>query len=329
MEIALIVFVVLLGAGLYWAIWRGARKALDRAGEWAEEEPGPRLEKFTGEEPVGPEGLVYLFSHQFVDPAPRRPMGSIPRDRAYACLEDKELCPEDFARQMLYALLTELTAQGTVETLMVARSATLMPPYPQKQWEMHFRQAGPFPGSALAESLAAGFELSRRQRQRSKKQADLAPEDAFFSLEELLEKSLKAIRQEMSFFQRGTTCSDLRRHVEEALIAQGFLSLPERDTWLDKMRTARPTPDTAAIAALEAEAAALAARLREFRLAHGSEAAIEPYNDEQGKKVDMDPDLAKATTDLDTLALDDCLRMTIHEAIASLKQLEPSGEAGI
>jgi hypothetical protein len=331
MQIAIAVFVIVLGAALFWAVFRGLRRALDRAEEWSNAVPEPRLSRNAGEDLVGPEGLVYLYSHQFVKPPPRRPMGSTPRDRAYACQAgDQELCPEDFAKQLLYAVLCELYEQGCLEVKMTPRSPTFMPPYPQKQWELQVRQCGPFPASSLAESLSVGFDLARRNRLRSKKgQEELAPEEDFFAFDEVLERALRAIRQEMTFWQRGTVCSDLRRYVEDALIAQGYLHQPERETWLDKVRTVRPTLNEAAIAALSDEAEALAARLQAFRRHHGSEYAIEPSQDEQGKLVDMDPALASTKENLEQLPLDDCVRMTIHEAIVSIKQLEPSGEAGV
>ena len=331
MQTAIAVFVIVLGVGLFWAVFRGLRRVLDRAEEWSNAAPEPRLSRSAGEDLVGPEGLVYLYSHQFVKPVPRRPMGSTPRDRAYACqVEDQELCPEDFAERMLYAVLCELYEQDCLELRVTPRSPTFMPPYPQKQWELQIRQCGPFPASPLGESLSVGFDLARRNRLRSRKgQEELLPEEELFTFDEVLERALRAIRQEMTFWQRGTVCSDLRRYVEDALIAQGYLNQPERETWLDKVRSARPTLNAAAIAALSEEAEALEAQLRAFRQHHGSKYAIEPSQDEQGKLVDMDPELASTKESLDQLPLDDCVRMTIHEAIVSIKQLEPSGEAGV
>ncbi|NPV46423.1 MAG: hypothetical protein HPY69_05675 [Armatimonadetes bacterium] len=330
MHTAIAVFLIVLGAGLLWLIFRGLPRLLDRAGEWSEAQPKARLEKRAADEPIGPEGLVYLFAHRFVKPPPRRPVGSIPRDRAYACQDDTELCPEDFAKQLLYAVLTELYEAECLEFRLVPRSANFMPPYPQKQWELHLRQCQAFPASPLGDSLAVSFDLCRRNRLRSKKgQEELLPDEEFFSFDEVLDRALRAIRQEMTFWQRGTVCSDLRRYVEDALVAQGYLTLPERETWLDRVRTARPTVNEPMVAALAAEAEALLERLQGFRSRYGSSFAVEPRENEQGQVVDIDPELANRAEDLDEMPLDDCLRMTIHEAIVAIKQLEPSGEAGI
>jgi hypothetical protein len=208
-----------------------------------------------------------------------------------------------------------------------------MPPYPHKQWELRLRQEKPLPSSPLNESLEVAFELGRKQRLSRKKAdeepAELTPEEQFFALEDLLERMLKAIRQEMTFWERGTCCSDLRNHVENALIAQGYLDAPARDTWLETVRRGRPALNLDPVQALAADATALARRLATFRKRHGSPVALEPQQDEKGQTVDIDPALATHTGELDDMPLDDCLRLTIHEAIAAIKQLEPSGEAGI
>jgi hypothetical protein len=194
---------------------------------------------------------------------------------------------------------------------------------------MQLRQAGPFPSSPLAESLAVGFDLARKNRARLKKVEALEEDDEFFALEEILERSLKAMRQEMTFWERGTLCSDLRRYVETALVAQGYLDPPDRDTWLDTVRTKRPTCNGEACVAVEPEATAQLRRLETFRKLHGSPYAMAPEKDEKGQLVDIDPAVISASEDLDAMPLDDVLRATIHEAIVSIKQLEPSGEAGI
>lgn len=329
MQVAIAVFLIVLGAGLFWMVLRLLSRVLDRAQTWSETTPGPRTARFTGEEPVGPEGVLYLYATDFVAPPPRRPMGSVPRDRAFACGGDEELCPDDFARQLLYAVLVDLHEQGCLETKLVEHSPSFMPPFPQKQWEMQLRQCRAFPGSPLASALGVGLELCRRQRQRNRKTEELLPEDEFFTFDEILERSLKSLRAELTFWQRGTVCSDLRRHVEESLIAGGYLRAPAKETWVEKLRTQQPTPNPEAIAELAEEAAALRARLEAFRRRHGSPAALEPVMDEKGKRVDYDQALVNTLPDLETAPFDDCLRLTIHEAIAALKQLEPSGEAGI
>jgi hypothetical protein len=309
-------------------LYRALHSVKQRIGTLTEAKPPPP-ERPHLEGPVTMDGLVYLYAHEFVKPSPKRPLGSIPRDRAFACQNDLELDCEDFAKQLVYVVLTELYGQHCLQTRVVPRDPTYMPPYPHKQWEMQLRQTAPFPSSPLAESFAVGFEISKQNRARLKKVETLEHEDEYFSLEEILERSLKAMRQEMTFWERGTLCSDLRRYVETALIAQGYLNPPDRDTWLDTVRTKRPTCNATAVAGVEPEAMAQLRRVETFRKMHGSAYAITPEKDEKGQIVDIDPAIISASEDFNAMPVDDVLRATIHEAVVSIKQLEPSGEAGI
>lgn len=328
MQIALAIILTLFGIALLVVIFRALGSVKQRIRALTEDKP-LQVERPHLEGPVTMDGLVYLYAQNFVKEAPKRPMGSIPRDRAYACQTDLELDCEDFAKQLVYVVLTELYGQRSLQTRVVKRDPTYMPPYPQKQWEMQMRQAAPFASSPLADSFAVGFELSQKNRARLKKVEKLDHEDEYFALEEILERSLKAMRQEMTFWERGTLCSDLRRYVETALVAQGYLNPPDRDTWLDTVRTKRPTCNEAAVAGVEHEAQAQLRRLETFKKMHGSPFAAAPEKDEKGQIVDIDPAVISATGDFEAMPVDDVLRATIHEAIVSMKQLEPSGEAGI
>lgn len=329
MQTAIAIVLTLFGialAGVIFRLWGLAKHRLAaRQNEPRLDTGRPRLDG-----PVTMDGLVYLFAHDFVKPAPKRALGSIPRDRAFACQTDGELDCDDFAKQLLYVVLTELWGAQVIQTRVVPRDPTYMPPYPHKRWELQLRQVGGFPSSPLAESLAVGFELSHKNRVRSLKgREELTPDEQFYALEEVLERGLKAIRQELSFWERGTVCSDLRSHVEMALVAEGYLNGPGRETWLDTVRKQRCTPNLKLIETLEHEAHALLRRLETFKKMHGSPYATSPAQDEKGQIVDLDPAVLSAAEDFDTLPVDDVLRATIHEAIVSIKQLEPSGEAGI
>lgn len=330
MEIAIIVFLVGVGVVLLRGVFQFLRRGLDRAGSLAEPAPSRRLITLP-EAAVDVDGLVYLFAHQFAKPVPPRPLGTVVRDRVWALLDEEcELCPDDLAEQLLYTLLQELHTRECLEFRVLRREATFMPPFPHKQWEMQFRQRCAFPSTPLAESLQVGFELARKNRLRNLRgQEELLPDDEFFSLEELLERALKAIRQEMTFFERGTVCTDLRAHVETALIAGGYLIPPDRETWLDTVRQKRATANPETVLPLQPEAEALLRRREIYRQRFGSLAARDPQPDERGKVVDLDPELMRGDRNPAELPLDDCLRATVHEAIAALKQLEPSGEAGI
>lgn len=329
MQIFLIVFLTVVGAWLLFMVLKWLRQLgrfLGQVGAEREVQPS----RTTAEGPITSDGLVYLFAHDFVKPAPKRPLGSVSRDRAFApCKPDMELDTDDFAERLLYVVLTELHAEGCLETRLVPRSPGYMPPYPHKQWELQLRQACAFPSTPLCDSLGVSFDLCRKNRLRRKPEEELAVEDDFFTLEEVIERSLKTIRQEMSFWERGTVGSDLRNYVMTALIAQGFLLQPDRDTWLDTVRGKRPQINEGAVASVEHLVKALERRLEVFKKMHGSAHAVTPQEDEKGQLVDIDPAVVNARDELDQLPFDDCLRATIHETIVSIKQLEPSGEAGI
>lgn len=328
MQLAIALILFALGLWLVTAIFRLLHGAKRRLTALAEEPPQRKVITLDG--PVRADGLVYLFAHDFVKPLPQRPLGSVSRDRAFACLTQAELDPEDFARQLLYATLVDLINEECLKWRFVKRDPTFLPPYPHKQWELQFRQLKPFASAPLNDALGVAFDLSLKNRLRGKKNQDaLAPEDEYFTLEELLERGLKAIRQEMTFWERGTCCSDLRGYVESALIAQGYLQAPGRDTWLETVRKGRPTVCGEPVEKLAPEAKALGRRLEAFRKRFGSPVAIQPEKDERGQIVDIDPKLATHAGEVDDLPFDDSLRLTIHESIAAIKQLEPSGEAGI
>lgn len=331
MSIAIAVVLALAGLCLLVLIFRMLQGLGSRLEQAAEAPPQRAPHRPRAEGIVTSDQLVYLFAHEFVKPAPKRPMGTIVRDRVFACQAEVELDAEDFAEQLLYATLSELQMEHCLDMQVISREPSYMPPYPHKQWELQIRQSQPFPSSPLGDSLGMGFALARKNRLRLKRDVEeLAAEDQFFALEEILERALKSIRQEMSFWERGTICSDLRNYVETALVAEELLIEPERETWLDKVRSKRPTPNEQALAALVSEMNALKRRLETFRKLYGSSHAINPQQNAKGELVDIDPAVISARAEsLSDLPLDDVLRATIHEAIVAIRQLEPSGEAGI
>jgi hypothetical protein len=328
MQIALAIIVTLIGIALLFLLFRGLKALQDKLGKMSEETP-VRVEREPGG-PVTTDQLLYLYAQDFVKVAPKRPLGSIPRDRAYASLVDTELDCDDFAKQLLYAVLTELVGEHALQTRIVPRDPSYMPPYPHKRWELQFRPTKLLPPSPIGAAFNAGFEIARKNRQRIKRgHEELTHDEEFFSLEEVLERALKALRQEMSFWERGTVCSDLRHYVEMSLIEEGYLIAPEKNTWLDTVRPKRPTCNEQAIAVHAHEAEALQRRLETFKKMHGSGFALNPQQNEKGEIIDIDPKVLNAGDDLTGMPVDDVLRATIHEAIVSIKQLEPSGEAGI
>jgi hypothetical protein len=77
---------------------------------------------------------------------------------------------------------------------------------------------------------------------------------------------------------------------------------------------------------LEDRAAKLQSSIEAFRKRFASPAACE---DPTWPSGEVDPGLLSPTCPLDDLPLDDCLQVSIYETLISIRQLEPSGEAGI
>ncbi len=275
------------------------------------------------EGPVAADGLVCLFAHQFVRPLSKPGSG---RDRAFAPLTDQELDPEDFALQLLYAVMAELFADGYLDFRIVPREPSYMPPFPQKAWELQVRQLKPLPSSPLVNAMSVAFEMLLGRKRRRRRQDD----EGWVAIDDLIDRMLRAIRQELSFWERTSVYGDLRNYVIDALIAQGYLIPPERNTWLDKVRSKRPQVNRPAVEALADEAAALRDRLVQFRRRYGSPAAYEEIPAEGPLPIQqVDPHLLDADRSLGELPLDDCLRTSLYEVLTSLRQLEPSGDAGV
>ncbi|MCX7598663.1 MAG: hypothetical protein N2512_07310 [Armatimonadetes bacterium] len=325
MELAIALVLVGIGAAILAGGYRAWKMMVSRAAEIAAEQEGIQVApEATGS--VGPDGLVCLFAHEFVRPVAKTPSG---RDRAYAPLTDQELDPEDFALQLLYALTAELFAEGRLDFRLVPREPTYMPPFPQKAWELQVRQLDVLEGSPLAKAMAVAFELltGRKRRRRGRPVDD---EEGWVALDDLVDRMLRAIRQELSFWERTGVYGDLRSYVEDALAASGYLFPPERVTWLDRVRSKRPRPNVEAIGALADEARALRLRLAQFRRRHGSqEAAAAIPEDGPLPITDVDPHLMDSNRPLGELPLDDCLRASLYEALTALRQLEPSSDAGV
>ncbi len=329
-----VVIVLVLGAIGLWAFWSLLRLLQGLS------KPRPVADPKTDQqdiEPVEPEGeiandgLVYMFAGKFVKPATRRALGSIPRDRAFDLASDTELDPRDFAQEIVYTTLIQLYENGCIKFRLVPRDASFMPPFPHKAWELRVRQLQSFPSSPICDSLNIAFEMIYKRRAKKAETAskDGIPEDDLWvSLDDLLENALKAMRQEMSFWERGCIYSDLRNYVGIGLTAQRYLVAPRQDTWLDRIRRKPPTPNPVAMESqnLEAEAEALLKRINAFRARFGSAAACE---DPDWPAGDVDPGLLQPQCPLEDLPLDDCLRVSIYETLIAIRQLEPSGEAGI
>jgi hypothetical protein len=334
MEVVIAVLLLGVGATVLVGGYRLLRNLMARAAELGEAEPelDPASIEVTGE--VGPDGLVYLFAHDFVREK-HAPAGTPNRDRAYAPLTDAELDAEDWAVQILYAALCELHSRACVQFRVVDRAPTLMPPFPHKRWELEMIQRTPFPSSPIVDALDVAIDIIRQRKQQRVAQGKEEPGELWCPLDEVIERGIKAMRQEIGFWERAGIYGDLRNYVASALVAQGYLIQPGRETWLDRFRSKRLKPNTPAVNDAEGVRDALRRRLEQFRCEHGSpyargEAEEEPVPGQRQPVKDVDPVLCSGPDSLDCeMPLDDCLRISLYEALVSLKQLEPSGDAGV
>jgi hypothetical protein len=330
MQVAIGAFLAALGAALLWLGYKAFRQLMTRAGELSEPIPEPVLEDVEVSGEVLADGLVLLFADDFVAPKRIGP-ATLPRDRAYAPLTDNELDPEDWAVQILYAALAELHREACVDFRTEERAPSYLPPFPQKRWEMMVIQRTPFPASPVCGALEAAFDLMRRRKQQRVAQGKEEPGEVWCCLDEIIERALRAMRQEITFWERSGVYGDLRNYVASGLVAQGYLVQPGRETWIDRRNSRRPKPNPEAVATLERERDELRDRLHSYRQRHGSAHARGEAEPEEGRPQvrDTDPSLVMREEGLDGMPLDDCLRLSIYEALVSLKQLEPSGDPGV
>jgi hypothetical protein len=330
MQVAIGVFLVALGATFLWGGYQLFRRLMTKAGELSEPVPEPVLEEVEVSGDVLADGLVLLFADHFVEPKRIGP-ATLPRDRAYSPLTDQELDPEDWAVQILYASLAELHREACVDFRVEERAPSYLPPFPQKRWELGVIQRTPFPTSPVCGALEAGFDLMRRRKQQRVAQGKEEPGEVWCALDEIIERALRAMRQEITFWERSGVYGDLRNYVASALVAQGFLVQPGRETWIDRRNSRRPKPNPEAVQTLEEAREELRQRLGQYRQQHGSAHARGEAEPEEGKPQvrNTDPSLVTREEALEDMPLDDCLRLSIYEALVSLKQLEPSGDAGV
>jgi len=331
LEILIPLAVVGLGIALLYyghRLWLGLAT---RPGLTQPSKPEPQLESIIVERGVAPDELVYLFSHRFSIPGQKARPTEGRHNKIIAPLTDEKIDAQHLANQMLYATLTELHRQGCVDIRIVQRDPTFMPPFPQKCWELELRRCGRLPGSPICDCMQVTFELlEKKQRNRVKARAgdnDTEPsaEDLYVPLDDLLDRALRVMRQELTFWEKKGVYGDLSNYVASALVATGYLEDVTEDTWLDKVRPRRLTANRQRIEAVEKEAERLAARMADFRRRYGSEEAQE--EDQPGGPVhgNVCPQVMTGGEDPSGLPLDDCLRVSIYETLVSLRQLEPSG----
>lgn len=280
--------------------------------------------------PVGPDCLMVLFGDRFVD-RPQAGKHVSPRLRSYAPLTEEELDSQHWAQQIIYVTLVGLYEQGSIDFRTVERMATLMPPYPSKTWELQLSQVGPMPESPISDALAVAFGLLRR-RDRNSGASDSGASDSderhWVSLDSVLEQALKTMRQEMTFWQRSGVYGDIRQYVEAALIAQGYLIEPSQPTWLDRVRTQRPGVHEEGVLRLERQAEELAKEIADFRARHGGNLLAETPREVEALQH-VNEAILSPPEDAPELPIDEVLRISIYETLIAIRQLEPSGDAGV
>jgi len=277
--------------------------------------------------PVWSDGLVYLFAHEFVRPARSRAPTPEHR-RAYAPLTGEEVDAQDWAEQIVYASCVELVRSGHLTLEVRESDPTFMPPYPHKRWALHVRRTRPLPSAPLPDALGCAFDLAAQRESRAERKRGRPTQEEGHPFDVLLEDALKVMRQEMSFWQKAGVYADVRRYIETQLVESAYLHLPPRETWLERLRHSRPQPNTPAVQQLAQRAAVVARRVREFRQEHGSPAAAAGDSPGGGAADEVDPSLVGDEVVVENLPLHDCLRISIHEALAAIRQLEPSEDIG-
>ena len=273
--------------------------------------------------PLGPDALVFLFPERFVGTL-EGAYGS-PSTTATAPLTDEaiDLCEE--AERLVYAILVDQYRGSRVEFRLVERDPTMMPPFPQKAWALEVRRADALTSSPLLDCLNVAFNLIYKRRRLGAAEED--DEQLWVGLDELLEQVLKVARAEIGFWKRQSVYGDLCNYVEEALVAAGYMRQPAPGSWLERLRSRRREINRPAIEARRSDADELHRSLVEFRCTHGSEQTREIAEDLTSPAPEADSELATWSDPLDELPLDDALRLSIHEALHCLRQLEPSGGA--
>jgi len=320
-----LIVLVLVGVGALYGLWR-LIKGFDRRAEEVEQRSAAEPRRTDApkiSEPLGPDGIVYLCAHDFVPPGAPRGVTNV-RRRAYAPLTGSELEPRRMAEQIVYAVIVTHVQAGDLELRITECDPTFMPPFPHKRWALTLVRPRRLAGCPLAEAMDCALDLIK-QRQAKRK----GPVEEGVPLDELVEDMLKVMRQEMSFWERAGVYADIRQYLEAALIDQGYLIPAQRETLIERLRHIRPAVNEAARPCLEEAARKLAAQLNAFRKAHGSAAAAEAETVPGGRTHDVDEAIVEASPPFDDLPLHDCLKISIHEALMAIRQLEPSEDVGV
>ena len=319
MAIAIAIILGLVGIFVLWyghKIWQSLTTGALRGapGEEIIELPTPRGSLAVDE-------TVFLFAEQFVGTVSAE--GSA-HTTGTAPLSQQPVSLRDQANRLIYATLVDQYQQERLQFRIVERDATMMPPFPQKAWELQVQRSDALSSSPLLDCLNVSFNVIYKQRGVGTDEED--GEKLWISLDELLEHILRVARAEITFWKRQGVYGDLCNYIEEALVARGYLHELPRNTWLERLRNRQLEVNRDAIEQHQPAAEELHQRIVEFRQTHGSEQTQEFADDLTQPQEEADSELGKWTESLDELPLDDALRMSIYESLSSLRQLEPSGD---
>jgi len=326
LAVAFILLLVLAGVGALYGLWRllsQVEARVEEMGEQAREvaltrTPEPEI---TGA--LGPDGIVYLAAHRFIPAGAPRSVTNV-RRRAFAPITGDEVEPRQMAEQLLYATFVALVEADGLSLRIGECEPSFMPPFPHKRWTMRAVRVKRLTGWPVAEALDCAFDIAeQRTAKRGGNVEDGIP------LDELVEDMLKVMRQELSFWEKAGIYADIRQYVEAALIDQGYLIAPTRDTWFDKLRHVRPAVNESALEEVERLADELAECLVDFRCRQGSEAAAAADSVPGGRTDEVDEGLVEAGPPFDDLPLHDCLKVSLYEAMMAIRQLEPSEDVGV
>jgi len=319
MAIAIAIILGLVGIFLLWygqRVWQVLTSSHPSTGEAVEE----IIELPTPRGLLAPDEVVFLFAEQFVGTVSAEgsahSTGTTPLSGAPVSLRDQ-------ANRLIYAVLVDQYQQERLQFRTVPRDPTMMPPFPHKAWELQVRRSDALTSSPLLDCLNVAFNLIYKQRRVSSAAED--SEKLWISLDELLEQMLKVVRAEISFWKREGVYGDLCNYVEEALVARGYLYELPRNTWIERLRGRELQANRDAIQQHQPAAEELHRRLTEFRRTYGSEQIQQMADDLTKPAEEANQELSEWGGPLDELPLDDVVRMSIYEALACLRQLEPSG----
>ncbi len=318
MAIAIAVILGVVGILLLWyghKIWQSLTTGTLR-GEPADE----IIQLPTPRGPLAPDETVFLFAEQFVGTVSAE--GSS-HTTGTAPLSQQPVSLRDQANRLIYAVLVDQYQQERLQFRIGACDPTMMPPFPHKAWGLQVQRSDALSSSPLLDCLNVAFNVIYKQRGVSSTEED--SEKLWISLDELLDHILRVARAEISFWKREGVYGDLCNYIEEALVARGYLHELPRNTWLERLRSRKLQVNREAIEQRQPAADELHQRLTEFRRDYGSAQTQQVADDLTQPEEEANQELSEWTAPIDELPLDDALRMSIYEALVSLRQLEPSG----